>query len=122
MLQNNPDLQQEYFALVVERYRKHFTIKQKKDEVSRLIEEGRFNDHDWLKLQAKKNRQQYGEDLGVFCLTLTKKIFYYGHNMQAHTKDYVLGLIVSNYFLNVCNMVLKDKKFHTQKNTHTLNQ
>lgn len=115
MLQNNQGLQQEYFALVVERYRKHYTIEQKKDEVSRLIEEGRFNDPDWLKLQAKKSRQQYGEDLGVFCLTLTKKnILLWSHYASSH-KGLCVGFNGEQLFFECLQHGIKGKKVSYSK-------
>lgn len=84
LLQGNPALQQEYFTDAVRRLKLELNEQQKRNEVQRLIQEGRFNDAAWLR-QAKDMRLTLFEQFGVYCFSQHKTdILLWSHYTNSH--------------------------------------
>jgi hypothetical protein len=102
-LQNNPQMQLEYFTSYVNRSKPLLKPKQKLIEVQRLIAEGRYNDNEWIQQHEQKTRLMYGNIYGVYCLSKTKQnILLWSHYANSH-KGFCVGFNPKQFFFECLN-------------------
>lgn len=90
LLQDDEQLRIDYFTKLVNTHKGFLNEYEKKNEIQRFISEGRYRDPEWLKWQARKNRENLATT-GVFCFSMVKdNILLWSHYANSH-KGFCVG-------------------------------
>ena len=92
--------QQRYFTRIVNDYKSHLSESEKILEVQRLIQEGRFSDHNWLKWADNDFIEDLNNRFGIVSLTPIKNnILMWAHYANCQ-KGYCIGFRSTILFNN----------------------
>jgi hypothetical protein len=92
LLQTDEKLRQEYFRLVVDRYKPHLSAENKAKEVNRLIDEKRYMDDQYMAHMHKQSLSKLNQKYGVLSLTpINDNILMWSHYANSH-KGFCVGM------------------------------
>ncbi|HNP98827.1 MAG TPA: DUF2971 domain-containing protein [Bacteroidia bacterium] len=100
LLEHDKEKQQRYFTRIVNNHKAHLSDEEKILEVQRLIMEGRFTDHAWLKWADEDFLKQLNNKYGIVSLTPVKdNVLMWAHYANSQ-QGYCIGFRSTELFNN----------------------